>query len=119
MLFGGFCVLLGCTDLGIVGKTSPCKSACAQGQVCNPALLRCVECATDGNCMTKSDGALPYCDGQSSTCVECRDQHDCQAPTPLCAQGTCQRASDDGTGHASDDSAGHDSNRPGTGGTGK
>jgi hypothetical protein len=119
ILFAGLSLLLGCTDKGIVGATS-CDSACAQDQVCHPMLLRCVECAAHTDCASKNDGKLPYCDSHSSACVQCRDQHDCQDPTPRCVAGACKSAADDNAGHGSDDSnAGHGGDRGKAGGAGE
>jgi hypothetical protein len=94
-------------DKGIVGATSPCTPACAQGQVCHPTLKRCVECVKNTDCASKNNGELPNCDSNSSSCVQCRDKHDCQDPTPSCVAGVCQQKSDDNAGQGGDDSAGH------------
>lgn len=82
---------------------------CSNGDVCDPASQRCVQCVGDGDCT----GAMRYCATAYHVCVTCNDDSqcasgrcasngDCCTPThTTCPPGACG-TQDDGCGHAVD-----------------
>jgi Cys-rich repeat protein len=75
-----------CTNNLCVQGCSAQNPNCPSGQVCNPALGRCVECTTNAQC---PNSPLNVCDPTTGTCVQCASNTDCRNPaSPVCDPST-------------------------------
>jgi hypothetical protein len=113
------CILVGCTDTGVVGARTPmmppCDGGCSDAATCDAcvdaatcdacvdaaacdgcadaamcdAAVTCDECSQDDDCAIDEDG--PFCDTERRNCIECRTLADCDdGDTRYCMLGQCQ-----------------------------
>ncbi len=92
----------GTTDAGTTDAGTPCAATCAaQGKVCEPSSMTCVECLLDTHCPP----AKPQCNG-SHACVAAALNDSCAAPRALTFVSDVATATGDTSGAANDNAAG-------------
>jgi hypothetical protein len=90
LAFGVVALALGCTDVGLVGQDSVCRTTCAAGERCDPELKACVRCMPGTTCEPSEPS---ICKGEAERgdreCVACRGDSECDATAPFCHDGRC------------------------------